>query len=242
MKRLYKLALGALFLIASMSSPAQVGDGSGLNSLVLKLFGKQNNFTVESEIRMLQTNVTFVVSGIPRTNQLPETVTFMTIAVSSGKIRADVDLTKMRAPGMTPQNVVMLKSNKLDRLVKIDRQDKGNLTILYPGLKLYEQSPLSKEVTQSSAIARIEKTPLGKDNFEGHACTRNRVRLFDAKGNSQDLLTWEADDLNKFPLKVQLVEGIQPLVIINRNVKFGTPSASLFEIPSGYKAGRPKFN
>lgn len=225
MKQLYKLATMALFLAASLSTQAQMGAGSGLNGMILKLFGQQDNFTVESEFHGL------------KTNQIPETTMVLTLSVSSGKIRAEADYSKMKAPGMTPETMATLKKSGLDRMITIARQDKGTLALLYPGRKLYEQASLPKEVTAATAIAKIQKTPLGKETIDGHACTKNKVLLLDAKGNSQELITWEADDLNKFPLKLLMNDGGQPYVISNHNVKFGKPAAASFEVPSDYKQG-----
>lgn len=228
MKTLSKWSLFLILLVSGLQLQAQVPGGAGLNSVITKLFGTHDDFTVDSEFHILDPKMKPTVSMT------------LEITVSGGKMRADLDVSNMKGAGITPQMLQQYKKMGVDRSVTIVRPDKKAVILLFPSRKLYEQTPLPKEVSSSAAVSKIKKTPLGKETMDGHPCVKNKVVLVDSKGKTQEMTTWEATDLKNFPIQVQLVDNGQNTLVHNRNIKFGKPSHSLFEIPTGYTKGYPK--
>jgi len=228
MKILSKWGFFLVLLVSGLASQAQVPGGAGLNSVITKLFGTHDDFSVDSDFHILDP-------------KMKPTVTMsLGITVSGGKMRADLDVTNMKGAGITPQMLEQYKKMGVDRSVTIVRPDKKIMILLFPTRKLYEQTPLPKEVSASAAVSKIKKTPLGKETLDGHPCVKNKVVLEDAKGKTQEMTTWEATDLKDFPIQVQLVDNGQNTLVHNRNIKFGKPSSSLFEVPTGYTKGYPR--
>ncbi len=226
MKFLLRMAAVLALLASAQTLRAQMPSGaSGLKSVVLKLFGNHDDFSVDADFEMIDAK------------QVPVLALTMGITVSGVKLRADADLNSYKGPGVTPEikaQILTAKKMGVDHTVSITRPDKNRMFQIYPGRKSYEDFPLPKEAATVSAIAKITKTPLGRETIDGHPCVKNKVVLIDAKGHQQEMTDWEASDLKDFPIVVKLVEDGQDLVVHNRNIRLGKPDASVFEIPAGY--------
>lgn len=218
---LIRIAVVLLLLGSSPVVHAQMQGASGLNSVILKLFGKHDDFTVDTEFEMKNTQVTLS----------------MVISVSGGKLRADTDMSRYRGAGINAEvqsEIKKLKTLGMDRIVSITRPDKNRLYRLYPARKVYDEAALPPEATATNVIAKIKKTPVARETIDGHPCLKCKVVLMDSKNRQQEMTVWEATDLKDFPIKVQLSENGENLVVRNRNIRLTKPLASQFEIPAGY--------
>jgi hypothetical protein len=225
MRFLISLALLLVFLSPTQRIHAQMQGASGLNSVILKLFGKHDDFTVDADFELKKAQITLT----------------MTISVSGGKLRADADMSTYRGAGINKDMKEQIKLSKaagLDRIISITRPDQNRLYRIFPGRKSYEEAPVPKEAAGVNGISKIKKTPLARETLDGHPCLKVKVALVDDKGRQQEMTVWEATDLKDFPIMVQLSEGGENMVVHNRNIRFGKPLPSLFELPVGYAKTR----
>lgn len=229
MKLFFRLIV--ILVIGMLLQPNVKGQGASaaLNGVILKLFGKHDNFAVDSEFQLLDEK------------QKPAITLTLSIAVSEGKMRADADMNAAKGPGIYPEDIAQARKAGLDRIISLIRQDKGKIYIVYPTRRSYEEAALPKELASGGGIAKIQKTPLGKETIDGHLCVKNRVVLLDARNNKQEMVSWEASDMKDFPLMVKLSDSGQSWVVHNRNIRFGKIDVASFEVPSGFaKLQQPK--
>jgi hypothetical protein len=96
-----------------------------------------------------------------------------------------------------------------------------------------------EELAAYDKIYNVEKTKLGKETFEGHACEKNKITLTDEKGVKHLATVWNATDLKDFPVQIRMTEhesAVQQdstLIMKFRDVKLVKPDASRFESPAG---------
>lgn len=218
-----KIATVVFILICTPGIEAQMpGGATGMNTALLKLFGKNNNFSLKADMRMLVASKELMSLKFD-------------MAVLNGKLRVDVDVADAKGDIMTPEQIAQMKAMRMDRSSSILRPDKNLLYVVYPGLKAYAEVPLPKETaTALSKTPKTEKIPIGKETLDGHPCTKNKVILTDPQGQKEEFFTWEATDLKDFPIQVQLVEGGKQFIFRYRDLRFSLPDSKLFEPPQGF--------
>ena len=223
-----RLIVVLFFAFAAPPQSYAQGASTVLNGVILKLFGKHDNFAVDSEFQLMDEN------------QKPTITLTLSIAVGAGKMRADANMATAKGPAISPEDIAQAKAAGQDRVISILRQDKGRMFILYPARRSYEDAILPKELASVSGLARIQKTPLGKETIDGHPCIKNKVVLTDDKGRKQEMIAWEASDLKEFPIKVKLSDGGQNWIVHNRNIRFGKIDVVHFDVPAGFTRMAPK--
>ena len=214
------LAAGSSFLHAQM--PGGGGNGA-VSSAMLKLFGKNPAFTAKMTVRILDGS-----------NQ--ETMTMpMTMAVSEGKVRNDVDMGEMKSAMIPPQAIAQMKQMGMDKMSSIVRMDLKKSFQVYPGMKSYLEVPMTAEDAQSlEKEPKIEKTELGKETIDGHASVKNKVVMTDAAGKAQEFTVWNATDLKDFPVQIQVKDNGQNVMMNYTDIKFAKTDAKQFEAPTGF--------
>jgi hypothetical protein len=75
---------------------------------------------------------------------------------------------------------------------------------------------------------------LGKETLNGHPCVKSKVVLTDDKGQKQEITVWDASDLKNFPIKVQMTEEGQNIVMQYKDIQFSKPETKQFEPPTGF--------
>lgn len=115
-----------------------------------------------------------------------------------------------------------------NNIMIIDRE-KQVVYMLMPDKKMY-----MKQKYDPNQKGTIDKPPsmtfIRDDKFDGHS-----VKVYKAKtDNGKDSIIWEANDLNKFPIKIEMPS--ENTVMEYRNVSTKSVDKSKFEIPAGYKA------
>jgi hypothetical protein len=218
----------AVFL-KSLTAMAQMPDG-GVNSAMIKLFG-DNGFTAQADMRVMNSNhVTWL--------QMPG-------AFASGdtKLRLDVDVKLIKSSSIPQAMIGMFVQAGKDRVTSVIRPDKKMTYIIYPGAHSYSSLPLSAADAEI-ANQKLEKKPLGKETLDGHACVKNQSTVKSSKGAVlMQATTWNATDMNDFPIQIELKESGNSTIIHFMNVKLAMPDPRLFEIPAGFKeegASTPK--
>jgi hypothetical protein len=216
--------LATIFLLAPFVASAQMPGASAnmMNSAMLKLFGTHTAFSCKAEIH--------VVDAIPKgANIFP-----FGFSVEDGKMRLDIDFNEIKSVDMPPAMVPTLKQLHMDQAVIIQRPDKKITISIYPGAHAYCEKPMSKdEIAASEKTYTVSKEKVGKDDFEGHACEKDKVTLTDDKGVKHYAIVSYATDLKDFPVQIQMTEQDQTVVMKFRDVKLSRPDHSRFEAPAG---------
>jgi hypothetical protein len=214
----------AAWLLAPVLASAQMpgANGSTMNTAMLKMFGTHTAFSCKAEFH--------VVDSTPKgANIFP-----FGFSVDDGKMRMDIDLAEMKSPDIPPAMVPQLKQLGMDQSVIIQRPDKKIVISIYPRAKAYCEKAMSKdEIAASEKTYTIGKEKAGKEDFEGHACEKDKVTLTDGKGVKHYAIVWYATDLKDFPVQIQMTEQDQTVVMKFRDVKLSRPDHSRFEAPSG---------
>lgn len=91
----------------------------------------------------------------------------------------------------------------------------------------------------------FEKKKMGNETIDGHPCVKYDT-VFYRKSKPEEkhkAIIWEAQDLKDFPIQIEVVVPASSkypgsggkMVMKYKDIKLGAATASMFEIPSGYK-------
>jgi hypothetical protein len=128
-----------------------------------------------------------------------------------------------------------LKQIGMAEVVSIIRPDKGLAYVIYPDQRVLLTMPLPKEDSEGSGKApQVSRTPLGKETIDGHPCVKNKVVVTDSTGQTVEATTWDATDLNGFPIQIETQEKATTSLVRFKQIKFAPPAAGFFEPPSGF--------
>ena len=221
-----KIVLMALALVLGVSARAQFASmtpDTGLNTAMLKLFGTNTAFSSEADVRMVD-------NSRGETMRLP-----MSMATLDGKIRVELDLSKVKSKDLTPEVAASLKQIGMDKMVSIVRPDKKMTLVIYPSLRGYAEAPMSKQdLADRDRQYTLETTKIAQETLDGHVCDKNKVKIVSADGQKHDAIVWNATDLKKFPLQIQLNQPDATVVMHFSNVNLKKPETSSFEAPAGF--------
>jgi hypothetical protein len=91
----------------------------------------------------------------------------------------------------------------------------------------------------------FDKKKVGNETIDGHPCVKyDAVYYRKSKPDEKHKTTiWEAQDLKDFPIQMEITVPANPkypgsggkMLIKYKNVKLGAATASMFEVPAGYK-------
>ena len=223
---LRSVAVAALLLAGPSFLHAQMPGGGGngaVSSAMLKLFGKNAAFTAKMTVRILDAS-----------NQ--ETMTMpMTMAVTDGKVRNDVDMSELKSAMIPPQAIEQMKKMGMDKMISIVRSDLKKSFQVYPGMKSYLEVAMGAEdATNLEKEPKMEKTELGKETIDGHASVKNKIVITDAAGKAQEFTVWNATDLKDFPVQIQVKDNGQNVMMNYSDVKFAKTDAKQFDAPTGF--------
>ena len=220
------LPVVGLALFATIGASAQTLGLAGepaKNAAMEKLFGGNTSFSARAEFRILDRN--------------QKETDFMPVTYSSldGQVRMEIDMSQIKSaeePALAP---TALKQLSMDQTVIITRPDKKLTYSIFPRAKAYAEIPMNKDEAAAMAINfKIDKTPLGKETVDGHACDKAKVVLTTEKGLKEEATVWTAPDLKDFPVQIQMTADSSGTVMVKfRNVKLGKPDANLFEPGTG---------
>ncbi|HEX4644372.1 MAG TPA: DUF4412 domain-containing protein [Verrucomicrobiae bacterium] len=220
----------AIFLAVSAISQAQSGlpmspgSGGAMNSALLKLFGNNTAFTAQTELRVVDNKAKKETALMP-----------MKFTMLDGKVRADLDTTQIKSKEVAPEVIAEMKKMGMDSIISIQRLDKKTTLLIYPSLRACVETPMSKdEIAEATRAYKVEKTKLGRETVEGHACDKNKVVLTGDQGQKVEATVWNASDLKDFPVKIQMTDPDNTIVFTFKDVKPGRPDPGLFEAPEKF--------
>jgi hypothetical protein len=224
MKKTLLPALAAL-AACTLTGFAQMGGAPnpGFNAALTKLFGSTTAFSSQCGVRVLDKDQKEKMS-------MP-----MEFALLDGKVRAEIDMTKLKGQGVTPEQAAQIKQMGMERVISIIRPDKKTLNLIYPAMRSCVTMPLPKE--DADAIekdSKVEKTSLGKETLDGHSCEKSKVILTDANGKKSEATVWAATDLKDFPIQIQTTEKGDTVIMHYTKILTAKPDEKLFDLPAGY--------
>lgn len=121
-----------------------------------------------------------------------------------------------------------------EKMITITRIDKKVVWNIMPAQKMYMELPLdlkSKPMVEEKFKGEIERKYIGKETIDGRPTKKYLIKY--KYGNKTDqVYQWWATDIN-FPVKTAATDN--SWVQEYKNVKIGTQSNDLFEVPRGYK-------
>ncbi len=194
-----------------------------MSAALTRLFGDVKAFTAKADIQVLDEAQKEKVS-------LP-----MDFALLDSSVRVEMDLTQMKNKDMPPGAAESLKQMGIAHIVSVIRPEKKAVFVIYPNQKSVLTMPMSAEDAAAAEKApKIEKTELGKETVDGHACVKNKVVITDDKGKTLEATTWNATDLKDFPVRIQTKDAQNTSIVHFKDVQFTKLEASQFDIPAGY--------
>ncbi len=187
-----------------------------------KLFGEHTAFAADLEVRAKGTSGEIVMPG--------------RMAFDQGKSRFEMNLAMVKGTQMPPEAAAQMKSMGMDVTATINRPDKKISYTVYPSLKAFTESPLSdQEAGGNPADFKVQMTELGKEVVEGHPCIKSKAVVTGKDGAQQESTVWNATDLRKFPIKLEVIERGEQVTMLFRNPSLTKPDAALFEPPAGFQ-------
>lgn len=126
---------------------------------------------------------------------------------------------------------------EFSEMISIVRVDKKVVWMLMPEEKMYmetvfQMSPKHQIPKAEASPDEVERVFIGKETVNGYATDKYRVTVKGHKEGSH--YVWISTDLGlPLPVKSAALDGSWWQEY--RNIKVGSPNASLFEIPSGYQ-------
>ncbi len=191
-----------------------------------KIFGKTKAFSATAEVAIVD-------------KQHGQPVTMETqYAFLNGNIRTDLDMSSMKGTAIPPQAVAQMKAMGMDHTANVFRGDKKLMYMIYPGLKSYciiDTTMVPGADKPSDKEPKVEVTALGKETVDGHPCVKNKITITSDDGKAQDILAWQASDMNDFPIKTEMEAGTSTVTTHFTNINMSAPDASLFEPPTDFK-------
>jgi hypothetical protein len=223
--KIQRLVLLVAAIAVAGSVHAQPGHMSGpmFGGSMAKLFGDNSAFSADLEFQV-------TVSG-NQTMTMPATIAF-----DSGKSRFEMSLSDAKGAQMQPGQAEHMKAMGMDKTVRITRPDLNTIYLVYPGLSAYAATPThDAEAAKSASDYKIETTELGKEVVDGHPCVKSKAVVTDDQGKTHEFTVWNATDLKKFPIQIEMDEQGHMMTMLFKNVKTSKPDASVFEAPADYK-------
>jgi hypothetical protein len=207
---------------ASAQIPSADKSTTGMNSAMIKFFGENTNFICKADARLLD-------KKNQETTDMP-----MGFQMLGDKMRMDINMAKVKSKDMSPQFAAMMHSMGMDEMITILLPQKQTVLSIYPGLKSYAESPMTKDEIDATAYTyTVDKKRLGKETIDGHPCEKNDIILTDSRGAKQHAILWNASDMNNFPVQMQIPAPDSTLVMRFTDVKLGRPDESHFQAPEG---------
>lgn len=226
LRRCLRLLLAGTTLLTAPAW-AQTGGPSGpdFSGAYAKIFGQQTAFAATLEIQAGEGKEAMKMQGAFRFDH--------------GNTRMELDLTKMQGPDLDPDAIQQMQQMGMDKIITITRAEEKMSYLVYPGLKAAVATPIADK-TEGKPVDpnayTIQSTELGKEKVDGRPCVKTKLQVTDPEGRTHTVIAWQATDLDKFPVKLQMPQQGQLFTIYFRNLKPGAQPAEAFRMPEGYKS------
>jgi hypothetical protein len=205
-----------------VAQEATVGLSPGLNAALVRLFGEHKAFTAQLRIRMTDGQGIETLSAALR------------FALSDGKMRGDLDVTKLKSKDLPALAASAAKSVGMEKVVTLVRPDKAETYLLYPAFQSCLVAPIdASDLAALKQPAKIQRTPVAHETLDGHPCVKSKVIVTESDGQPHESIVWYAKDLKDFPLRIRTVDGADTLDLHFSQIRFVRPEAKEFDLPAG---------
>jgi hypothetical protein len=158
------------------------------------------------------------------------------MAFLNGMGRIELDMSKMQGASIPPQAMAQMQKMGMDKMVVVSIPDSKLVRMMYPGLSAYVEMPMPDAQAASKASDyKLDTTEIGPETVAGHPSVKNKVVMTGPDGTKTEATVWNATDMDKFPVKIEMDENGGKMTMTFKNVKLDKPDASLFNAPSDYK-------
>ncbi len=224
-----KMKLALLFSVSWLACSAAIaqmpgaGSPAGVSTALVKLFGDIPGFSAKAEVQVLD-NSKRETANVP-----------MDFSMLDNKIRVEIDMTRIKSQTVLESETAQLKQMGLSQVISIIRPDKKLIYVIYPDQKSVLAMPMPKEdVEAAEKTPKIQRTALANETIDGHACVKNKVVVSDDKGQMLDAITWNATDLQSFPIQIQTKDNGNNTIMRYKQIQIAKPAANQFEPPASY--------
>jgi hypothetical protein len=159
----------------------------------------------------------------------------------------------MVSQGMEMPMARMGSKNRVDNagmpgVVTISLGDAKKTIMMNTTTKVYSEQIIQEKEqmpTMYDSDIVFDKKKVGNETIDGHPCIKyDSVYYRKSKPEEKHkAIIWEAQDLKDFPIQMEVTVPANPkypgsggkMVVKYKDVKLGAATASMFEVPSGYK-------
>lgn len=154
-----------------------------------------------------------------------------------GNMRTEMNVADMQNSPFPPSYTAQIKAMGMDQLISIQPASNQSVYMIYP--KLHAYFSISAP-SSNGATNKLQTTKLGSETVSGHPCVKNMNTVI-VNGQPENFTTWNATDLNNFPVQIALADQGTPITMTFQNISFDKVPASSFSPPAGYtKYGSPQ--
>lgn len=218
------IVLGNARLLTAQDFAPFANKLAGIKSVISKFTENTPQFTAVFHFQVLDT------TSVPRLQMM------MAMTMAEKDMRADVFVTAL--PQIPPEQRALMKSLQMDRIVLLTRINEKKSYIVFPEIQAYQEFPINddtlKETARRSTAVRLQKTEVGQETVNGHACTKTLVEITETNRTSENAIIWIAPELKEFPVRIAVRKGNLLDVFEFKNVQLTSPSPTVFEIPTNY--------
>lgn len=87
-----------------------------------------------------------------------------------------------------------------------------------------------------TAQGKVERKALGTETVDGHVCKVEEITVIPAEGQPTVMKAWEAQDLNGFPIRVEIQTERGPMQVHFTDISLNAPDAAMMAVPQGCRA------
>lgn len=156
------------------------------------------------------------------------------VAYLDRKLRMEIDLTQSKGSQLPAGMTAQLKAMGMGEMAILSHEAKGVSYLVYPGLQSYAEVPSADGKPIDDSKTKISVTELSKETINGHPCVKNKVMVTDESGRSDEATVWNATDLKKFPVRIEMTDKNGKVTMNLTNVNFDKPDAKNFEPPANF--------
>ena len=159
------------------------------------------------------------------------------IAYLNGMTRFEMDMTKIQGANIKPQAMAQMKRMGMDKIAVVSIPEKKIMRMMYPSMNAYVESALPDASTSGASEKdyKVSVTEVGSETIDGHDCVKNKVVVTEPSGTSHESTVWNAKDMDKFPLKIEMSDNGKQMSMMFKDVKLDKPDAALFDPPADAK-------
>jgi hypothetical protein len=196
------------------------GSPAHLNSGLIRVLGPTNSFSAKADVRVLD-----------RAGNKESVNLTMSFAQLYTRVRAEIDMAKIKSKEIGSNDVATLRQLGLDQLITVIRLDRMTAMYAYPTLRGYVEMSLPEEEPERWYMAATDT-----ETIDGHPCVKYKITSEGRRGEKEKLqaYVWKARDLRNLPVKAQIYQPDAVVIMQFKDIKASRPQWGLFDPPIGY--------